>query len=244
MAMNETQREYVKNQFQELFADPSIIGEHYRADDEYNYGYVVNEALMDEDFPDDANHTNINVEVEIRNNSDLDVWCDMFEHYNHISGEDEFEANKDDEESYLLTIYDNIDMTEIVVTILDDVDEWLDQNPTEESLAEQIELEWDEEFIREVIPAYAIDYVEKIKEAIEDDDFPDDVDVMAIDVFVIDIEEGTSFENMAVQFIDNVYNNFESVSEYTRENQHMFDALENGMVEYEIEVTSDPEDFR
>lgn len=25
MAMNETQREYVKNQFQELFADPSII---------------------------------------------------------------------------------------------------------------------------------------------------------------------------------------------------------------------------
>src|SRR5699024_18353 len=110
---------------------PLSIGENYRADDEYNYGYAVNEALMDEDFPDDANHTNTNVEVEIRNNSDLDVWCDMFEHYNHISGEDEFEANKDDEDSYLLTIYDNIEMTEIVVTILDDVDEWLDENPTE-----------------------------------------------------------------------------------------------------------------
>ena len=244
MAMTEKQREYIKNQFQELFADPLTIGEHYRADDEYNYGYVVNEALMDEDFPDDANHTNTNVEVEIRNNSDLDVWCDMFEHYNHISGEDEFEANKDDEDSYLLTIYDNIEMTEIVVTILDDVDEWLDQNPTEEYLAEQIEMEWDEEFIREVVPIYAIDYDEKLREAIEDDAFPDDVDIMDIEVFITDIEENTSFENMAAQFIDNVYSSFESVSDYTRENQHIFDALENGYVRYEIEVASDPEDFR
>ena len=243
MAMTEKQREYIKNQFEELFADPSTIGEHYRTDDEYNYGYVVNEALIDENFPDDANHTNTNVEVEIRNNSDLDVWCDMFEHYNHISGEDEFEANKDDEDSYLLTIYDNIEMTEIVVTILDDVDEWLDQNPTEEYLAEQIEMEWDEEFIREVVPIYAIDYDEKLREAIEDDAFPDDVDIMDIEVFITDIEENTSFENMAAQFIDNVYSSFESVSEYTRENQHIFDALENGMVNYEIEVTSDPEDF-
>lgn len=244
MAMTEKQREYIKNQFEELFADPLSIGENYRADDEYNYGYVVNEALIDENFPDDANHTNTNVEVEIRNNSDLDVWCDMFEHYNHISGEDEFEANKDNEDSYLLTIYDNIEMTEIVVTILDDVDEWLDQNPTEEYLAEQIEMEWDEEFIREVVPIYAIDYDEKLREAIEDDAFPDDVDIMDIEVFITDIEENTSFENMAAQFIDNVYSSFESVSDYTRENQHIFDALENGYVRYEIEVASDPEDFR
>lgn len=244
MAMTEKQREYVKNQFEDLFADPLTIGEHYRVDDEYNYGYAVNEALIDESFPDEANHTNTNVEVEIRNNSDLDVWCDMFEHYNHISGEDEFEANKDNEESYLLTVYDNMDMTEIIVTILDDVDDWLDKNPTEEYLAEQIEMEWDEEFIREIIPIYAIDYDEKVKEAIEDDDFPDDIDIMDIDLIISDVEEGTSFESMAAQFIDNVYGGFESVSDYVRQNQHIYDAFENGYVKYEIEITSEPEDFR
>ena len=105
-------------------------------------------------------------------------------------------------------------------------------------------MEWDEEFIREVVPIYAIDYDEKLREAIEDDAFPDDVDIMDIEVFITDIEENTSFENMAAQFIDNVYSSFESVSDYTRENQHIFDALENGYVRYEIEVASDPEDFR
>lgn len=242
MAITNKQFESITEQFEKAFAN-NEIGDLLRTEDEPTYEYIVNEALEEEGFPQDANHYNVNHTLMVSEGTSLEDWTERFVNDFNIETSEEVKvANTEDNvNAYIL---DNIDNTKTDVLINDELEEWIEEHGTEEYLEQRMEEFFDEHEFGEMLEQNATDEVnEKIKEALQDEGFPentkpDDVSYL-VDYNSIKIE--IPFADLAEQHIDDVESQG-TVQNYL-ERRFYEDILDTGKYDFDIEVTSDPEDF-
>ena len=242
MALNEQQRKVIVDNFDELFANPRALGNELAMNDNYTYGEIVKEGLQEEGFPDEADHTNVFHDLELKNNSDDETWCDLYEQFHGVESNEDFEPIKDDEGTYYDVIFDNLEKTEADVMIHEEITEWLDENPSTTYLAEKIESNWDTVQIEELIPTHSPHYEDDLKEAIQDDGFPQDANIDEIETGFLDVKPSSSYEDIADQLLEQA-TLAGSVENYVKDTC-MLDIVTNELVSYEIEILSDPEDFQ
>lgn len=131
--MNNTQKQKLAELFEDVFADKYELDTILQQEDSATYNDEILGALNDEGFPTDADiQERVNAYIEVTSNADEDAWIKQFE-----SDYDLEDASSEDIDASLTTenvmecIISHIEMTRLTVIIEDDLEEFLDENPTE-----------------------------------------------------------------------------------------------------------------
>ena len=84
---------------------------------------------------------------------------------------------------------------------------------------------------------------EKVKEQLLEEGFPEDVTPDDVDFIIYDAKLEKTFDDLAVEFIDDVNQNYNTVQDYLKTQFYMDIVRNDRNYDFEVELTTDPEDF-
>lgn len=246
MALSQTQLDKLADAFSHQFTDNKReLGNRLREEYEYEYDQAFADTLNSEGFPTpQANYMNVNHYTEIESNISMDDWAELVQDNDIVSDKDEFDAFINDDNNIFYTIMDNLDQTSINFIIEEELSEWIEAHPTEAYLSEEMEIYYDPTEFEEVIRQNNDEIVhEKVKEQLLEEGFPEDVTPDDVDFVIYDARLEKTFDDLAVEHIDDVNQNYNSVDDYLK-TQFYTDIVSNDRnYNFEVELTTDPEDF-
>ena len=73
--------------------------------------------------------------------------------------------------------------------------------------------------------------------------FPEDVTPDDVDFIIYDAKLEKTFDDLAVEFIDDVNQNYNTVQDYLKTQFYMDIVSNDRNYDFEVELTTDPEDF-
>lgn len=247
MALTNEQIEKISTKFSDVFSsEQKELGNVLYQDDEATYEDMVHEALVEEGFPpNDANYTNVEHEMTVAEGKSSEDWAETFISDHSIETKEEFDKWNNDDKAFRDTIIAHIEDTNITVIIKEDIEEWIEHNPTELYLADRMDSWFDKVALQEAIEQnYNERTEEKIQAVLNEEGFPNTVKPSDVNYVVKDARLETTFENLASHHIDDVTQNYNTVRDYL-DIQFYSDIINNDdNYEYGIEVTSDIEDFK
>lgn len=244
MAIPETKRQYIADKFGEMFTDRVALGNILRVYDEATYEVEVRKMLADNGFPtnEDIDIDSVDCRIEMSTKNDEGEWADIFIDTFDINDTETFELMKDDSRQYDSVILENIEMMDIEVVLNTEYQEWIDEHPTAEYFGEVIDKDIDTHLLEELIPTDSPSYEDKVREALRDDGFSDDVVIDDVTVTVHDIAYAQEPNALAERYLDNARQQG-GVSAYMS-GEFFMDILRDEQVKYEVTIESDPEDFQ
>ncbi|MGK9289342.1 hypothetical protein [Staphylococcus warneri] len=211
-----------------------------RTYDEYMYEEMVNDALEQNDVPQDINPQDIEHELTLKTSMNSEAWAQQLGNED-IQNADELNKNIDDEDELVQALLYHLDNFDAQVEIKEEIDEVRNRKPTKESLKEEIEESFDVYEFGEYLRENENEVLnEAIKERAIEEGFPQDVDVKQIDYTIDDITLTQSFEAMAENYLDEAEQS-EDVRQFIAEN--LYNKIENDkQFKLDIRIESDPED--
>lgn len=211
-----------------------------RTYDDYMYYQMVNDALEQNDVPQDINPQDIEHELTLKTSMNSEAWAQQLVNED-IQNADELNKNIDDEDVLVQALLYHLDNFDAQVEIKEEIDEVRNRKPTKESLKEAIEESFDVYEFGEYLRENENEVLnEAIKERAIEEGFPQDVDVKQIDYTIDDITLTQSFEAMAENYLDEAEQS-EDVRQFIAEN--LYNKIENDkQFKLDIRIESDPED--
>ena len=219
-----------------------MLGQMFLDDNTQEYAERVDEILDEENFPISANYQNVAHDYALDYGLlDPQEWAEKMIEDNDLDNEG-VEAVKDNSNELTNFIFDNYDQLEHSVTLYEEADEWGDENPDSDILWLALLSQFDPHECKELIPTYDTEfYLESLREAMGDD-FPEDTDGLELEVNIFDIELTTDERTLAEVYLDEVIQEG-SVKRFVQDQYHIA-LIQDGYVNYSVEVLSDPEDFQ
>lgn len=242
MAVSEQNLKALTKAFESLFEDQKTLGEMFLEDNAHAYAERVDDVLVQESFPSNANYQNVAHDYEIGNGLlEPEEWAEKMIEDNDLDNEG-VEAVKDDSNELASFIFDNYDQLDHFVSLYDEPAEWGDENPSVDYLELALRGQFYPEACEEIIPTHDTEYyLESVREAMADD-FPEDADPLELEVNIFDIELITDEGTLAEVYIDDAIREG-SVDRFIQDKYHIA-LVEDGYIKYAVEVVSDPEDFQ
>ena len=242
MAVSEQNLKALTKAFESLFEDQKTLGEMFLEDNAHAYAERVDDVLVQESFPSNANYQNVAHDYEISNGLlEPEEWAEKMIEDNDLDNEG-VEAVKDDSNELASFIFDNYDQLDHFVSLYDEPAEWGDENPSVDYLELALRGQFYPEACEEIIPTHDTEYyLESVREAMADD-FPEDTDPLELEVNIFDIELITDEGTLAEVYIDDAIREG-SVDRFIQDKYHIA-LVEDGYIKYAVEVVSDPEDFQ
>jgi len=242
MAVSEQNLKALTKAFESLFEDQKTLGEMFLEDNAHAYAERVDDVLVQESFPSNANYQNVAHDYEIGNGLlEPEEWAEKMIEDNDLDNEG-VEAVKDDSNELASFIFDNYDQLDHFVSLYDEPAEWGDENPSVDYLELALRGQFYPEACEEIIPTHDTEYyLESVREAMADD-FPEDTDPLELEVNIFDIELITDEGTLAEVYIDDAIREG-SVDRFIQDKYHIA-LVEDGYIKYAVEVVSDPEDFQ
>ena len=242
MAVSEQNLKALTKAFESLFEDQKTLGEMFLEDNAHAYAERVDDVLVQESFPSNANYQNVAHDYEIGNGLlEPEEWAEKMIEDNDLDNEG-VEAVKDDSNELASFIFDNYDQLDHFVSLYDEPAEWGDENPSVDYLELALRGQFYPEACEEIIPTHDTEYyLESVREAMADD-FPEDTDPLELEVNIFDIELITDEGTLAEVYIDDAIREG-SVDRFIQDKYHIA-LVEDGYIKYAVEVLSDPEDFQ
>ena len=242
MAVSEQNLKALTKAFESLFEDQKTLGEMFLEDNAHAYAERVDDVLVQESFPSNANYQNVAHDYEIGNGLlEPEEWAEKMIEDNDLDNEG-VEAVKDDSNELASFIFDNYDQLDHFVSLYDEPAEWGDENPSVDYLELALRGQFYPEACEEIIPTHDTEYyLESVREAMADD-FPEDTDPLELEVNIFDIELITDEGTLAEVYIDDAIREG-SVDRFIQNKYHIA-LVEDGYIKYAVEVLSDPEDFQ
>lgn len=242
MAVSEQNIKALTDAFESLFEDQKTLGEMFLEDNAHAYAERVDDVLVQESFPSNANYQNVAHDYEIGNGLlEPEEWAEKMIEDNDLDNEG-VEAVKDDSNELASFIFDNYDQLDHFVSLYDEPAEWGDENPSVDYLELALRGQFYPEACEEIIPTHDTEYyLESVREAMADD-FPEDTDPLELEVNIFDIELITDTGTLAEVYIDDAIREG-SVDRFIQDKYHIA-LVEDGYIKYAVEVVSDPEDFQ
>lgn len=246
MALSQSQLDKIAEAFNHQFTDNKReLGDRLREEYEYEYDQVFSETLENEGFPTpQANYMNVNHYAEVESRISMEDWATLVEDSDMVNDKDAYDAFINDDDEVFYTIMNNLDQTTVNFIIEEELSEWIEAHPTEAYLSEEMEIYYDPTEFEEVIRQNNDEIVhEKVKEQLLEEGFPEDVTPDDVDFVIYDARLEKTFDDLAVEHIDNVNQNYNSVDDYLK-TQFYTDIVSNDRnYNFEVELTTDPEDF-
>lgn len=242
MAVSEQNLKALTKAFESLFEDQKTLGDMFLEDNAHAYAERVDDVLVQESFPSNANYQNVAHDYEIGNGLlEPEEWAEKMIEDNDLDNEG-VEVVKDDSIELANFIFDNYDQLDHFVSLYDEPAEWGDENPNVEYLEMALRGQFYPEECEELIPTHDTEYyLESVREAMADD-FPEDTDPLELEVNIFDVELITDEGTLAEVYIDDAIHEG-SVDRFIQDKYHIA-LVEDGYIKYAVEITSDPEDFQ
>lgn len=240
MSISENRQNELSKRFEEVFENGLELGEKYKKYEPKEYESRVKEVLEHVGFPDEANAGNVKHEYEIAHGLlDYDEWAAQF-----IEDKDLTEENFENINTDILIryIFDNADQLDQYVDIQMELEEWIDENPSIEILASEIRLATENLEIAEILPVYqSEEYEEKVEMALKEKGFPPNVGVSDVNVKVYNLKLEDDEYEIAKNIIDDLRE--EGSLDSFVQNKLNIILVEQGAIDYKIDIISDREDF-
>lgn len=247
MALSQAQLDKLAQAFDHQFTDNKReLGNRLREEYEYEYDQEFSETLEGEGFPTPhANYMNVNHYTEIESRLSMDDWATFVEDNDVVSDSDGFDAYIGDENNIVYTIMNNLEQTNINFIIEEELSEWIESHPTEAYLSEEMERYYEPTELEEIIRQSNDEVVhDKVKEQLLEEGFPEDVKPDEVDFLIYDVKLEKTFDDLAIEFIDDVNQSYNSVQDYLK-TQFYIDVVRNDRnYDFEVELTTDPEEFK
>ena len=206
--------------------------------------YLTDERLRMEGFPKEATHENVKYMYKIENKLSLDMWVEMFVMRYDLEGASDVDVEKcvDDDFLVLEVILENIESVDLKLIIQESLATWLEEHGTVEYLEQEMEKNYEVIIMQELIEQSS-DYEihQKVKEALNEEGFPDEVRPEDVDYGVYDIKLTESFESLAERHIDDI-EQYGGVSQYIKDEFHQ-DIIDDEAYTFSVSIESDREDF-
>ncbi|MDK7284287.1 methylmalonyl-CoA mutase family protein [Staphylococcus pettenkoferi] len=242
MALSDTQIEELAEKFEETFNEGNgkELGARFRVDDEATSEDIIDQALMSENFPMDANMYNVETEILIHSGMSTEDWAEEYIEAHNVSNDEEFQFALNDDLYDFIT--ENLEKTSIEVNIKESLATWLEEHGTVEYLEQEMEKNYEVIIMQELIEQSS-DYEihQKVKEALNEEGFPDEVRPEDVDYGVYDIKLTESFESLAERHIDDI-EQYGGVSQYIKDEFHQ-DIIDDEAYTFSVSIESDREDF-
>ena len=131
--------------FENVFEnDANEIGYALLRNDEYTYGDIVNTALLDEGYPEEASYRTVGTSLEITSKISYEDWANQFIEDNDIDDSEEVDTFANNEAELVYYILDNLDNTNINVEFIDSIEDYMDSEPSYDFFEDFFEKEYDE----------------------------------------------------------------------------------------------------
>lgn len=242
MGITTEQREMIRSKFESLFEDPKMLGQALHVENPPLYETMVNDILKEERFDNEATHENVQHDLLVQSKRDSSEWADDFIESHNIETTDDFDAVVNDDDVYYAFIFGTINSTDIELELYQEPNEWLDQNPTADYFAQEMKQHFDEVYLEELIKESDDEYAQKVREAMLDDGFPSNTPIEDLDVKVDASLKGGDMTVIAEKYVDTARESG-GVIEYLNGNFYS-DLLIDNMIDYNIRILSDVEDFK
>lgn len=246
MALSQSQLDKIAQAFNDQFTDGKReLGDRLRVEYEYEYDQSFSETLENEGFPTpQANYMNVNHYAEVESRLSMEDWATFVEDNDIVSDKDEYNAFINDDDSVFYTIMNHLENTNVNFIIEEELSEWIEAHPTEAYLSEEMEIYYDPTELEEMIRQNNDEVVyEKVKEQLLEEGFPEDVTPDDVDFIIYDAKLEKTFDDLAVEFIDDVNQNYNTVQDYLKTQFYMDIVSNDRNYDFEVELTTDPEDF-
>ena len=246
MALSQSQLDKIAQVFNDQFTDGKReLGDRLRVEYEYEYDQSFSETLENEGFPTpQANYMNVNHYAEVESRLSMEDWATFVVDNVIVSDKDEYDAFINDVDSAFYTIMNHLENTNVNFIIEEELSEWIEAHPTEAYLSEEMEIYYDPTELEEMIRQNNDEVVyEKVKEQLLEEGFPEDVTPDDVDFIIYDAKLEKTFDDLAVEFIDDVNQNYNTVQDYLKTQFYMDIVSNDRNYDFEVELTTDPEDF-
>lgn len=242
MAVSEQNLKALTQAFESLFEDQKTLGQMFLENNTQEYAECVKDVLTQEGFLGNANYQNVAHDYAIDYGLlDPPEWAEKMIEDNYLDNEG-VEVVKDKPDELTTFIFDNYDQLDHYISLYDEPAEWGDENPCVEYLEMALRSQFYPDECAELIPTHDTEYyLESVREAMGDD-FPEDTDILELDVNIFDIELITDTGTLAEAYIDDAIHEG-SVDRFIQNKYHIA-LVEDGYIKYAVEVLSDPEDFQ
>lgn len=238
--MNNTQRQKLADLFVEAFANTYDLDATLQQEDSATYDDEILGALNDEGFPTDPDRREfINAYIDVSSAVDEDAWVEQFERDYDLE-----EASTEDINASLTSdnvvecIVRNTEMTRLSVIIEDDLEEFLDEYPTEPFFIETAMKEFDIIGLDEtLLNSQYDDFPENIQSQIDDavsDELGSDANPRDVDIYVR--SKGEITEADAEYLYQNDYELGNSMIDYFNSPQPVIAIIESGNLRVDIGV--------
>lgn len=238
--MNNTQRQKLIELFEEAFADKTELDAMLEQDDPATYYDEILGALNDEGFPTDADTLeHVNAYIEVISAVSEDAWVEQFERDYDLE-----EASSEDIDASLTTenvtecIVSHTEMTGLAVIIEDDLEEFLDENPSESFFIETAMKEFDIIGLDEtLLNSQYDDFPENIQSQIDDtvaDELGSDANPRDVDIYVR--SKGEITEADAEYLYQNDYELGNSMIDYFNSPQPVIVIIDSGNLSVDVGV--------
>lgn len=238
--MNNTQRQKLIELFEEAFADKTELDAMLEHDDPATYYDEILGALNDEGFPTDADTLeHVNAYIEVISAVSEDAWVEQFERDYDLE-----EASSEDIDASLTTenvtecIVSHTEMTGLAVIIEDDLEEFLDEYPTESFFIETAMKEFDIIGLDEtLLNSQYDDFPENIQSQIDDtvaDELGSDANPRDVDIYVR--SKGEITEADAEYLYQNDYELGNSMIDYFNSPQPVIVIIDSGNLSVDVGV--------
>lgn len=210
------------------------------SNDEYTYGSIVNTALLDEGYPEEASYRTVGTSLEITSKISYEDWANRFIEDNDIDDSEEVDTFANNEAELVYYILDNLDNTNIDVEFIDSIEDYIDSEPSYDFFEDFFEKEYDEVYFKQLLEYnmsillirddYFSAYQDAKREQIDNDDIDDD-----------DITVGIVQLNLQVDTAEILYNHYNeySVSDYMGSDVMYDDIVMHGLIDPEFELEYD-----
>lgn len=242
MAVSEQNLKALTQAFESLFEDQKTLGQMFLENNTQEYAECVKDVLTQEGFLGNANYQNVEHDYAIDYGLlDPQEWAEKMIEDNDLDNEG-VEVVKDKPDELTTFIFDNHDQLDHYISLYDEPAEWGDENPCTEYLEMALRGQFYPEECEELIPTHDTEfYLESLREAMGDD-FPEETDGLELEVNIFDIELTTDTGTLAEAYIDDAIHEG-SVDRFIQNKYHIA-LIQDGYVNYSVEITSDPEDFQ
>lgn len=238
--MNNTQRQKLIELFEEAFADKTELDAMLEQDDSATYYDEILGALNDEGFPTDADTLeHVNAYIEVISAVSEDAWVEQFERDYDLE-----EASSEDIDASLTTenvtecIVSHTEMTGLAVIIEDDLEEFLNEYPTEPFFIETAMKEFDIIGLDEtLLNSQYDDFPENIQSQIDDtvaDELGSDANPRDVDIYVR--SKGEITEADAEYLYQNDYELGNSMIDYFNSPQPVIVIIDSGNLSVDVGV--------
>lgn len=201
MKLTEEQKKKLIKGFEEAFNSkelPEKFKEKYRS----VYIAMGKDVLAQNGYPKNADIEKGNFELKISPKTSYESFADNVEQDVDFGNKEEFLAIVDNHNFYIDYIMNKVQDIKVDFILLDDPNEYLEKNPTEEYLAKEIDRFFDVHVLEEHLKN-SEDFKEMyIAEKAVEEGFDDDVDLNKLRYKIENLEIDISYRELAEYFLD------------------------------------------